>query len=171
MYIHTSVCTSATSATNALITTSLTNHVSNSSLTSTLSSYSTTTQTNILLNSSIVTNQNIMSINFLTFVTSADFSSNVYNYNSLFQALIFDVGAANSGLGTFTQANSSNFTIGQFFHLQTCGTPTSYYIDFRDQNNLSVVYNSLGAFSNIGAPCNPKTTYKITYYNPSSNSP
>ena len=33
-----------------------------------------------------------MSINFLTFVTSADFSSNVYNYNSLFQALMVDVG-------------------------------------------------------------------------------
>ena len=33
------------------------------------------------------------------------------------------------------------------------------------------MYNSLGAFSNIGTPCNPNTTYKITYYNPSSNSP
>ena len=158
---------SNTTATNTLITNALSNYVSNS----TLSNYSTTTQTNNLINSSVVTNQNIMSINFLTFVTSADFSSNVYNYNSLFQALMVDVGAANSGLGTFIQANSSNFTKGQFFYLQTCGSPTSYYIDFRDQNNLSVMFNSLGAFSNIGCPCNPNTTYKITYYNPSSNCP
>ena len=53
---------------------------------------------------------------------------------------------------------------------QTCGTPT-YYIDVRDSGNLSIVFNSLGAFSNICCPCSPNTTYKITYYNPSSNCP
>ena len=36
---------------------------------------------------------------------------------------------------------------------------------------LVLFFNYLGAFSNIGCPCNPKTTYKITYYNPSSNCP
>ena len=107
---------STTSQTSTLISNSLTNYVSNSSLTSTLSNYSTTTQTNTLVNSSIVTNQNIMSIIFLTFVDASDFSSNVYNYNSLFQALIVDVGAASSGLGTFIQANSNSFTNGQSFY-------------------------------------------------------
>ena len=53
--------------------------------------------TNNLISSSIVSNQNILSI-FLTFVNASDFSSNVYNYNNLFQALMVDVGAANSGL-------------------------------------------------------------------------
>ena len=33
------------------------------------------------------------------------------------------------------------------------------------------MFNSLGAISNVGCPCNPNTTYEITYYNPSSNSP
>ena len=98
-----------TTATGTLITNALTIYVSNTTLTN----YSTTSQTKTLINLSIVTNQNIMSVNFLTFVTSADFSSNVYNYNSLFQALIVDVGAASSGLGTFIQASSSNFTNGQ----------------------------------------------------------
>ena len=112
-----------------------------------------------------------MSINFLTFVNASDFSSNVYNYNNLFQALMVDVGAANSGPGTFIQVSSSNFTNGQSFYVQTCGTPTAYYIDIRDSGNLSIVFNSLCAFSNIGWPCNPNTTYKITCYNPSSNCP
>ena len=82
-----------------------------------------------------------------------------------------DVGAANSGLGTFIQVSSSNFTNGQSFHVQTCGNPTTYYIDIRDSGNLSIVFNSLGAFSNFGCPCNPNTTHKITYYKPSSNCP
>ena len=56
-------------------------------------------------------------------------------------------------------------------YVQTCGTPTTYYIDVRDSGNLNIVFNSLGAFSNIGVPCNPATTYKVTYYNPSSNCP
>ena len=34
---------------------------------------------------------------------------------------------------------------------------------------MSIVFNSLGDFSSIGVPCNSATTYKITYYNPSSN--
>ena len=50
-----------------------------------------------------------MSINFLTLVNASDFSSNVYNYNNLFQALMVDAGAANSGLGTFIQVSSSTF--------------------------------------------------------------
>ena len=105
---------STTSQVNTLITNALSsytttaklssNYVSNSSLsnyitTSTLSNYSTTSQTNDSISSSIVSNQNIMSINFLTFVNATHFSSNVYNYNNLFQALMVDVGAANSGLG------------------------------------------------------------------------
>ena len=102
---------STTSQTNNLISDILTNYVSNS----TLSSYSTTAQTNNLISTSIVTNQNIMSINFLTFVGASDFSSNVYNYNSLFQALMVDVSAATSGLGNFIQANGSNFINGYFF--------------------------------------------------------
>ena len=139
--------------------------------TSALSNYSTISQTNNLISSSIVSNQNILSINFLTFVNASDFSSNVYNYNNLFQAVMVDVGAANSGLGTFIQVSSSNFTNGQSFYAQTFGSRTTYYIDIRDSGNLSIVFNSLGAFSNIGCPCNPNTTYKITYYNPSSNCP
>ena len=81
---------------------------------------------------------------------------------------MIDVGAANSGLGTFIQASSSNFTNGQSFYAQTFGSRTTYYIDIRDSGNLSIVFNSLGAFSNIGCACSPNTTYKITYYNPSS---
>ena len=106
---------------------SLSNYVT----TSTLSNYSTTSQTNNLTSSSIESNQNIMSINYLTFGNASDFSSNVYNYNNLFQALMVDVGAANSGLGTFIQASSSNFTNGQSFDVITCGNPTTYYIDIR----------------------------------------
>ena len=112
-----------------------------------------------------------MSVNFLSFVNASDFPSNAYNYNILFQALMADVGAANSGLGTFIQGSSSNSTNGQSVYVQTCGNPTTYYIDIRDSGNLSIVFNSLCAFSNIGCPCNPNTTYKITYYNPSSNCP
>ena len=61
------------------------------------------------------------------FVNASDFSSNVYNYNNLFQALMVDAGAANSGLGTFIQVSSSNFTNGQSFYVQTCGSPTTLY--------------------------------------------
>ena len=86
--------------------------------TSTLSNYSNTSQTNNLISSSIESNQNIMSVNFLSFVNASDFSSNVYNYNNIFQALMVDVGAANSGLGTFIQVSSSNFTNGQSFYVQ-----------------------------------------------------
>ena len=140
-----------------LVTRQLPNYVSNSNLSnyitsSTLSNYSTTSQTNNLISFSIVTNQNIMSINFLTFVNASAFSTNVHNYNNIFQALMVDVGAANSGLGTFIPVSSSNFTNGQSFYVQTCGNPTTYYIDIRDSGNLSIVFNSLGAFSNIGCP-------------------
>ena len=82
-----------------------------------------------------------------------------------------DFGAANSGLGTFIQVSSSNFTNGQSFYVQICGTPTACYIDVRDSGNLSIVPYSLGAFSNIGYLCSPNATYKITYYNPSRNCP
>ena len=104
--------------------------MSNSSLsnyvtTSVLSNYSTTSQTNRLISSSIESNQNIVSVNFLSFVNASDFSSNVYNYNNLFQALKVEVGAANSGLGTFIQVSSSNFTNGQSFCVQTCGNPAT----------------------------------------------
>ena len=88
---------------------SLSNYVT----TSALSNYSTTSQTNNLISSSIESNQNIMSVKFLSFVNASDFSSNVYNYNNISQALMVDVGAANSGLGTFIQASSSNFTNDQ----------------------------------------------------------
>ena len=74
-------------------------------------------------------------------------------------------------LGTFIQVSSSNFTNGQSFYVQICGTPTAYFIDVIDSGNLSIVFNSFGAFSNIGCPCSPNTTYKITYYNPSTNCP
>ena len=113
--------------------------LSNYVTSSTLSNYSNTSQTNNLIGSSIVSNQNIMSISFLTFVTASDFSSNIYNYNNLFQALMVDAGAANSGLGKFIQVSSSNFTNGQSFYVQISGTPTAYYIDVRDSGNLSIV--------------------------------
>ena len=83
-----------------------------------------------------------MSVNFLSFVNASDFSSNIYNYNNIFQALMVDVGAANTGLETLIQASSSNFANGQSFFVQTCGTPTTYYIDVRDSGNLSIVCNS-----------------------------
>ena len=50
-----------------------------------------------------------------------------------------DVGAANTGLGTFIQASSSNFANNQSFYEQTFGTPTTYYNDVRDSENLRIV--------------------------------
>ena len=50
-----------------------------------------------------------------------------------------DVGGANSGLGTFIQVSSSNYTNGQSFYIQICGSPTTYYIDIRDSGNLCIV--------------------------------
>ena len=116
-----SYTTTANLSSNYVLNSSLSNYVT----TSTLSNYSTTSQTNNLISSSIESNQNIMSINFLSFVIASDFSSNVYNYNNLFQALMVDVGAANSGLGTFIQISSSNFTNNQIFYVQPCGNPTT----------------------------------------------
>ena len=41
----------------------------------------------------------------------------------------------------------------------------------KDSGDLSIVFNSLGAFSSIGVPRSPYTTYKITYYANSTSCP
>jgi hypothetical protein len=146
----------------------------NSAISSALSPYSTTSQVNSIIanqlsNYPTFTQSSLLSLNFITFVVHADFSSKIYNCSSMFNAYIVDVTNADAPNDYINLPN--NLANGQYIYFQYTGSANLYSIAIRDVNYNSIIYNSNGALQNFGVMGVSGTTYKLTYYTSPSNNP
>jgi hypothetical protein len=169
---------STTSQMNSAISSALSSYSTttnmNSAISSALSPYSTTSQVNSIIanqlsNYPTFTQSSLLSLNFITFVVHADFSSKIYNCSSMFNAYIVDVTNADAPNDYINLPN--NLANGQYIYFQYTGSANLYSIAIRDVNYNSIIYNSNGALQNFGVMGVSGTTYKLTYYTSPSNNP